>query len=225
MADPGRVSSDLYVDRFRDRLDRPGSHANIGNFPAEPERTRAFADEALRLLKEMGLKPEHRCVDYGCGSLHVGELIIDYLMPAGYTGLDITDIFFTDALRRFDEGWLEEKQPRLEIIGQKILDELGADPPDFLFCSHVVILVPPWELEGFFRSLTGMAGPDTKILLETELCPWPLQLTETFFWHSKRRIRRTLERSGFRMMEIGSFSPIREGQRDSTFIQLVRKKR
>ena len=62
------------------------------------------------------MRPDDRCTDYGCGSLHVGSSLIEYLLPGRYLGLDVTDIFFKDALKRFDPKWLKEKKPRLEVI-------------------------------------------------------------------------------------------------------------
>lgn len=40
------------------------------------------------LLAALGLRQQHRLLDVGCGSLRVGRLLIPYLNPEGYTGLE-----------------------------------------------------------------------------------------------------------------------------------------
>ena len=57
------------------------------------------------LLVALGLRQHHRVLDVGCGSLRVGRLLIPYLNPAGYTGLE-------------PHGWL---------IEQGITHEIGRD--------------------------------------------------------------------------------------------------
>ena len=220
LVNPGLSRADYYVERFRDRLDRPGSHANIGNVPVEPERTKAYAQEVLRLLRSLGMRPDHDCVDYGCGSLHVGEPLIDYLAPGGYRGLDVTRAFFEDALTRFDPDWLSEKRPRFDVIGPEVLAELRNRPPDFVVCSHVLILVHPSDLADFATRLTGVLGPSTRCLLELELRRTPRQATDTFYWHSRDRVERAFAAAGYGLSDLGRWPAIRAGQRDSVLVQV-----
>lgn len=41
-------------------------------------------------LVRQGLKPEHRLLDIGCGTLRGGRHFIRYLNPGNYTGMDIS---------------------------------------------------------------------------------------------------------------------------------------
>jgi SAM-dependent methyltransferase len=43
----------------------------------------------LDFLVAQGLRPEHRFLDVGCGSLRAGRHLVDYLEPAHYYGTDI----------------------------------------------------------------------------------------------------------------------------------------
>ena len=44
--------------------------------------------DMLKLLKRHGLKPSHRLLDFGCGSLRVGRWLIKYLNRGRYFGID-----------------------------------------------------------------------------------------------------------------------------------------
>lgn len=48
----------------------------------------ATGREVFDLLIAQGLQPQHRLLDYGCGSLRVGKHIIGYLEPEHYFGLE-----------------------------------------------------------------------------------------------------------------------------------------
>lgn len=61
----------------------------------------------LRFLTEHGLRPEHRLLDVGCGSLRAGRHLVDYLDAGNYYGIDANrsvlqagyDVELTDAQR------------------------------------------------------------------------------------------------------------------------------
>ena len=57
------------------------------------------------LLTRLGLREDHHLLDIGCGSLAVGRLLIPYLLPGRYFGLE-------------PEEWL---------VGEGIANELGED--------------------------------------------------------------------------------------------------
>lgn len=42
----------------------------------------------FNLLTTLGLRDDHRVLDFGCGSLRLGRLLIPYLKPRGYAGLE-----------------------------------------------------------------------------------------------------------------------------------------
>lgn len=43
----------------------------------------------LEILKAVGMKPSHRLLDIGCGSLRLGVRAVDYLDPEHYWGTDL----------------------------------------------------------------------------------------------------------------------------------------
>lgn len=59
----------------------------------------------FRLLTALGLREEHHLLDIGCGSLRAGRLLIPYLLPGRYCGIE-------------PNGWL---------VDDAVASELGAD--------------------------------------------------------------------------------------------------
>ena len=55
------------------------------------------ASEHLEHLKALGMRPHHRMLDYGCGTLRTARFAVPYLDAGNYVGVDISDI-------RIDKG-------------------------------------------------------------------------------------------------------------------------
>ncbi len=85
-------------------------HAKVG--PADLwEMKRDFQ---IRFLKAVGLKPEHRLLDFGCGTLRGGIPLIQYLDKANYTGLDVRRDVIEEGSLELSRYHLGHKQPHLE---------------------------------------------------------------------------------------------------------------
>ncbi len=125
----------------------------------------ALTNEIYGLLLEHGLERDHTCVDYGCGSLRIGEKLIDFLEPGRYIGMDVVDTFFNAGLNRIDSALVAAKQPRTMVIGDDTLRPFKDNPPDFLFSFAVIQHVPPAELDKFLDRFASLIGPKTKVVL------------------------------------------------------------
>ena len=53
-----------------------------------PDRYDFMGATQFRLLTSLGLRAKHKMLDYGCGSLRSGKLLIPYLEPGNYFGQD-----------------------------------------------------------------------------------------------------------------------------------------
>jgi hypothetical protein len=62
----------------------------------------------FRLLTGLGLSEDHKVLDIGCGSLRAGRLVIQYLLPNNYIGIE-------------PNQWLWERAIEVEI-GQDICE-------------------------------------------------------------------------------------------------------
>lgn len=67
----------------------------------------------FELMKNFGLKPEHKFLDIGCGTLRGGLFFIPYLHHSGYTGMDPNPLFIRIANRLVTELKIEFLEPTL----------------------------------------------------------------------------------------------------------------
>lgn len=63
------------------------------------------------LLFLLGLREHHRLLDFGCGSLRAGRLLIPYLNPGNYHGIEPNTWLIEDALERQLGGQEKLKRP------------------------------------------------------------------------------------------------------------------
>src|SRR5215212_10341883 len=66
------------------REDFPAYRAYVG----KPEEWDLVAARQVTLLLTAGLRDNHRLVDVGCGSLRAGRMLIPYLEPERYFGIE-----------------------------------------------------------------------------------------------------------------------------------------
>lgn len=78
----------------------------------------------LDFLVTQGLKPEHKFLDVGCGSLRAGVHLVDYLEPANYYGIDISK----EVIRAgYDNELTDEQRARLPVTNLRVTDRFDGD--------------------------------------------------------------------------------------------------
>jgi SAM-dependent methyltransferase len=78
------------------------------------------------LLHALGLRAHHRVLDLGCGSLRAGRLLIPYLDPGGYTGVDPNRWLIDRALdEELGRDLVALKRPRFDPTDDFDLAHLG----------------------------------------------------------------------------------------------------
>jgi hypothetical protein len=194
---PEASFADFYVADTIDKIARGKSPPYTVGLHVDCEWAARRASRVVEMMRADGLAPNHVCVDYGCGSLWIGEALMRYLDPGRYVGLDVTDRFYEEGLARLSPEFVAEKRPVLRIISEESLEEIRAREPDYVISSEVLMHVPPDELVAFFGSIVRLAAPHTRIVVtgKTGLCtsrPNPRS------WrHSRRAIQASLAELGF----------------------------
>jgi cyclopropane fatty-acyl-phospholipid synthase-like methyltransferase len=110
----------LIIERLSDphsvpnRETRALDTATAGSLPAgalhyrayvgPPDRYDFMGASQFALLFTLGLREHHSVLDFGCGSLRLGRLLIPYLLPGRYFGIDPHRWLIEDALSR-ELGW------------------------------------------------------------------------------------------------------------------------
>ena len=168
-ANPGKTYGDYYGARLSARLEKGGRHRTLGAVAR-----RDGTDGAARRWEQAefskrgtshrdwffsrGVEPNMRCVDYGCGSLRVGQHFIRRLDAGNWFGLDVVDRFWRDGLTLIEPGTLAEKRPAFAVIGPEGLAEAAARRPDLVYSTAVMQHVPPGELSLYVRNLAWIGG-------------------------------------------------------------------
>jgi SAM-dependent methyltransferase len=77
-----------------------------------PSRYDLMGAAQFRLLTTLGLRDFHRVLDFGCGSLRAGRMLIAYLQKACYYGIEPNQWLITDAIdRQLGQDLINLKQP------------------------------------------------------------------------------------------------------------------
>lgn len=101
-------------------------HAQVG----PPQAWKAKRDFQIAFLRRQGLQPEHRLLDFGCGTLRGGIPLISYLEPGNYVGLDAREEVLPEAREELRTAGLEDRRPLLLV--SEYPDE-APFPPGILF--------------------------------------------------------------------------------------------
>lgn len=177
---PGAAFSAFYADSIGSKLDKGKVHRTLGQASwskshlraGTGERAAAFAAEGVPQFERLwAMRPEGdgAVVDYGCGSLRIGQHFIRRLGPGKYWGLDVTDRFYNDGLRLLPETLVAERAPHLAVIGEAALATAAAARPSFIFSISVMKHVPPDELEAYWRNVLSLAGTGSLVVIDGNL--------------------------------------------------------
>ena len=108
----------------------------------------------LELLREHGLRPEHRLLDIGCGALRGGVHFVRYLEPGHYFGLDISESMIERGRAELAAAGLEGRDARLLVDDSFSFERLGTGF-DFALAQSVFTHVP---LNSIHRCLVNVSG-------------------------------------------------------------------
>ena len=101
-------------------------------------------------LTSRDLRPEHRLIDIGCGTLRGGIPLIEYLETGNYTGVEVRAAALEAGRKELRERGLEHKQPRLVHATDPRQIEPGA-PFDFAWAFMVLIHMPDDVVDAYLR--------------------------------------------------------------------------
>ena len=158
---PGGTFQEFYAETVVDCLHGKKGHNSLG--PNVKQARIESAQQAFGRLIERGVRPGDIFVDYGCGTLRLGKLFIDYLEADRYFGLDIDERILGAGRGQLSPDVLAAKRPVLEVISPKSLARIADKRPRWVCSKGVLQHVPPDQLDSYFASLatlmdTGATG-------------------------------------------------------------------
>jgi SAM-dependent methyltransferase len=156
----GGSFKDFYVSSVVGSLDGKKVHNSLG--PRIKKERIEGAQRAFNNLVALGVRPGDGFVDYGCGTLRLGALFIEYLEPDHYFGFDIDERILSAGRARLSPTLIEAKRPTLEVISSESVDRVAAKRPRWVCSKGVLQHVPPNEMNEYFGFLATLlhAGAD-----------------------------------------------------------------
>lgn len=163
-------------------------------------------------LVSQGLRPHHKLLDLGCGTLRGGRHFIRYLDPDKYTGTDISGGAIDYARTLVQEEQLAHKKPRL--IHRKVGDGFfsDVDRPDYILAQSVFTHLPSDMIRKCFSEASAFLRANTifYFTFKPSLISW--QRGYKSFSHPPRLFRRLARECGYRI-EFPADYPHPRGQR------------
>lgn len=173
--EPDLSFSRFYTRRVASKLRKGQSHNSLGpNIVSKTYGQESFDTASARQMRKIervvAVAPEHRVVEYGCGSLRTAAGLIERTAPRHYLGLDVIADFYEMGLGHLDQRMIEEKQPWLAEIGEGSVDAAAAFGADLVVSLSVMMHVHPDDLDAYIDDLARIAGkPGARIVLDAAL--------------------------------------------------------
>ena len=104
-------------------------HMNYRDYVGQEHEYDFMGASQFSLLYMLGLRACHRLLDFGCGSLRAGRLLIPYLKPGNYHGFDPNSWLIEEAVRT------EQVSVRGSVLANSI-EELSG-PYDYILAHSV----------------------------------------------------------------------------------------
>ncbi len=117
---------------------------HYSSFVGPPTQYDFMGATQFRLLTTLGLREHHTVLDFGCGSLRAGRLLIPYLLPGHYFGIEPNRWLVEDGIEQeVGRSLVEKKRPAFSfeqdfsaahfgvsfdyILAQSIFSHAGTD--------------------------------------------------------------------------------------------------
>lgn len=123
----------------------------------------------LEILQREGLTPGATVLEIGCGALHAGLPIIEYVEHGRYVGLDPNEWLREPAIRsRRNAATMAAKQPQFLTREDFDASELGLTF-DFVLSHSVLSHAAHWQLSQFFEATAKVLAPGGRIVASIRL--------------------------------------------------------
>lgn len=165
MLKQGEGIKKLYEEK--DYLEAYSEHTNLrvkhNPHKAVGGRWEVMGKLQFDFLVKNGLKPQHRMLDIGCGTLRGGRHSIRYLNPGNYSGIDISSKTIEYGKQLILEEGLSDKHPRTLVSKNKDLSftEFDGEIFDYLLAQSVFTHLKSQHIEQCFRHIGQIMKPES----------------------------------------------------------------
>lgn len=114
----------------------PPASEHYTAYVGPPDEYDFMGGTQFALLFLLGLREQHKVLDFGCGSLRAGRLLIPYLKPGNYYGIEPNSWLVEDALARQLGGMERVKRPQFSDSDAFEADVFG-ETFDFIVAQSI----------------------------------------------------------------------------------------
>jgi SAM-dependent methyltransferase len=137
---------------------RAGEQRDYRSYVGPVDQYDLIGAAQFALLYALGLRAHHRLLDIGCGSLRAGRMLIGYLEPGGYTGVDPNQWLIDEAIdHELGRDVLAVKQPTFDATDDFSLEHLGQF--DFVLAQGVATNTGPSLLPQLLTAIAHTVTP------------------------------------------------------------------
>jgi SAM-dependent methyltransferase len=185
------------------------SHSSLGP-NLRPGRL-ASARRTFERLLTYGIRPDDTVVDYGCGTLRLGTLFIEYLQADRYIGLDIDKRILAAGREQLADDIVENQAPDTRGHLQGRSGTRGGQKSALGLLQVVLQHVPPEELDDYFAGLSPLIHAGATGLLFSYIGPESRRMSLKTWVHDFDQLRgRQRPRHGTWPAEVeGTFMELR----------------
>ena len=141
---------------YRDRMN---DYAAISRNVRPAEAYLEGGSEHLEHLKAFGMRPHHRMLDYGCGTLRTAHFAVPYLDTGNYVGVDIADIRIEKGRALLAEFGIAPDSYEAFTVSDCELRELEGYSFDYIWAQSVLTHMPAREIRTMLRAMKRLLAP------------------------------------------------------------------
>ena len=142
-------------------------HGDPGHYRAyigSPDLYDVLAASHFRLVTLLGLREHHYFLDIGCGSLRVAKLLIPYLLPGRYFGIEPNEWLVAEGIQKeLSPGLVQLKKPTFASVSDYSLTRFGRTF-DFLFAHSIFSHAPRRQIEACMAEASRCMNEDSVFL-------------------------------------------------------------
>ena len=137
----------------------PPGGAHYRAYVGPPDRFDFMSGTQMALLFHMGVREDHKVLDFGCGSLRLGRMLIPYLKKGHYFGIDPNPWLIEDGFSlELGQDIRALKAPRFDHNTEFNCDAFG-EQFDYIIAQSIITHTGPKEAQAILNSAKACLKP------------------------------------------------------------------
>jgi SAM-dependent methyltransferase len=150
-------------------LGLPAGARHYRAYVGVPERYDELAALQFRVSTELGLREHHQVLEVGCGSLRFGRLLLPYLLPDHYVGVEPEQWLVQDGIRyEVGESIIAIKKPQFCFDAECNFEHFGR-LFDYILLQSVITHAPFDWVERCASRISAVLADPNGVLVGTYL--------------------------------------------------------